>query len=62
MLYYLGWGNLVMQRIDISTIREKTGDLITLNDGYLLYQSHEYDNVLLHHDSTLNYDFVISAK
>ena len=51
-----------MQRIDISTIREKTGDLITLNDGYLLYQSHEYDNVLLHHDSTLNYDFVISAN
>ena len=30
-----------MQKIDISTIRESASSLITLNDGYLLYQSHE---------------------
>ena len=50
-----------MLKIDISTIREKASSLITLNDGYLLYQAKDYSNDTLLHDSTLNYDFVIEA-
>lgn len=51
-----------MFKIDISTIRQNASSLITLNDGYLLYQSHDYSDVSLLHDSTLNYDFVITAN
>ena len=51
-----------MQKIDISTIRESASSLITLNDGYLLYQSHEAQNINLLRDSTLNFDFVIEGE
>ena len=51
-----------MQKIDISTIREKASSLITLNDGYLLYQAHVAKNINLLRDSTLNYDFVIEGE
>ena len=50
-----------MQKIDISTIRESASSLLTLNDGYLLYQAHEAQNINLLRDSTLNYDFVIEG-
>lgn len=51
-----------MQKIDISTIRESASSLLTLNDGYLLYQSHEAQNINLLHDSTLNFLFVIEGE
>ena len=52
----------MMQKIDISTIRESASSLLTLNDGYLLYQSHEAQNINLLHDSTLNFLFVIEGE
>ncbi len=51
-----------MDKIDISTIREKATSLITLNDGYLLYQAHAATDINLLQDKSLNYLFVIEGK
>ncbi len=50
-----------MDKIDISTIREKATSLVTLNDGYLLYQAHAATNINLLQDKSLNYLFVIEG-
>lgn len=51
-----------MDKIDISTIRGKAASLITLNDGYLLYQAHAAKNINLLQDKSLNYSFVIEGE
>lgn len=50
-----------MFKIEISTIRKFASDLITLNDGYLLYQQGKVKNAKMIHDVTKNYNYIISG-
>lgn len=50
-----------MLKIEISTIRKFASDLITLNDGYLLYQQGKVKNASMLHDATKGYDYIIKG-
>lgn len=50
-----------MYKIEISDIRKQAYDLITLNEGYLIYQQNKVKDARLVHDATKNYDYIVTA-